>query len=240
MARRWYRPRAFALVLTLAGIALFTSLGLWQVRRAHEKEALFAALAGAARQAPVALAEARREAGAARYPRVEVSGRYDPLHAYLLDDQVQGGRVGMRVFAVFEPADGSAPLLVDRGFLARDARGGAPPIPPPPSGAQRIDALYAPAPGSGLRLGGNALPRQAAWPKSSIYIDLAEIAADLGHPLDPRVLRLAPEPGSVFARDWTPELLPPQRHLGYAVTWFAFAALALGLFVIRHWRNEET
>lgn len=239
MVRRWYRPRAFAVALTLFGIALFTALGLWQLRRAHEKVELFAALAGAAQQAPVALAEARREASAGRYPRVQVGGRYDPLHAYVLDNQVQGGRTGVRVFGIFEPADGSTPLLVDRGFLARDARGQPSAIPLPPPGTQSVIALYAPPPGSGLRLGGNPLPRQATWPKTSIYIDLAEIAADLGHPLDPRMLRLAPEPGSVFGREWTPELLPPQRHLGYAATWFAFAALALVLFVIRHWRNEE-
>ena len=33
-------------------------------------------------------------------------------------------------------------------------------------------------------MGGNALPRQKAWPKESIYIDVGEIAADAGRPLD--------------------------------------------------------
>ncbi|GAA0717624.1 SURF1 family protein [Dokdonella soli] len=243
MARRWHRPGAFAIVLTLAGVALFVWLGTWQVRRAHEKLQLFAAFDAAAAQEPIALEQARREADPARYPRVRVGGRYDPDHAYVLDNQVREGRPGVMVFDVFEPSDGSTPLLANRGFLARDARGEPPPIPPPPSGEQTVTALYAPPPGSGLHLGGNALPRQKTWPKTSIYIDLGEVAADLGRRLDPRVLLLVPGdngvPGSAFVREWRPEVFPPERHYGYAFTWFMFAAVAVAIFVIRHWRKEE-
>lgn len=236
MARRWYRPRWFAIVLTLAGIAFFVSLGTWQVRRAYEKTALFEAFAHAEAQAPVALDEARRGTGATRHPVVRVSGHYDPQHAYVLDNQARGGRNGVMVFDVFEPADGSAPVLTNRGFLPRSARAEPPPIPPPPSGELTLLGLYAPPPGSGLRLGGNPLPGQSTWPKTSIYIDLGEIGADLGRGLDPRVLLLLPEPGSAFVREWEPEGIPPQRHLGYAFTWFTFALLAAILFLIRHWR----
>lgn len=236
MARHWNRPGVFAIALTLAGIAFFVSLGSWQVRRAHEKEQLLAAFAGATEQAPIALDEARRETGALRYPAVRVSGRYDPQHAYVLDNQFRDGRAGVMVFDVFEPADGSTALLANRGFLARDTRGEPPAIPAPPAGAQTLIALYAPPPGSGLRLGGNPLPQQATWPKTSIYIDPGEIAADLGQSLDSRVLLLLPEPGSAFVREWQPEVFPPQRHLGYALTWFTFAFIAAIAFVIRHWR----
>ncbi len=238
MARHWRRPRAFAVALTVAGIAFFIALGGWQVRRAHEKVAMFAAFDAAAVQAPVALEQARRETDPTRYPRVHVGGRYDPAHAYVLDNQVRDGRPGVMVFDVFEPVDGSPPLLVNRGFLARDARGEPPMIPPPPSGEQDVIALYAPPPGSGLRLGGDALSRQATWPKTSIYIDLGEISADLGRQLDPRVLLLSPDQGDRggFVREWRPEVFPPERHYGYAFTWFMFAGVAVAIFVIRHWR----
>lgn len=241
MARRWQRPALPAIALAVAGLALFLALGTWQLQRAYEKQALFARFAGAALQAPVALAEARRREEPARYARVHVDGRYDPQHAYVLDNQVRDGRAGVMVFDVFEPADGGPALLANRGFLARDARGMLPAIPPPPDGAQRLDALYAPPPGSGLRLGGNALPRQASWPKTSIYLDLDEVAADLGRPLDPRVLLLLPEAGSgnAFVREWKPEVFPPERHFGYAFTWFTFAAVVLAVFVLLHWRKEE-
>ncbi|NCT68524.1 MAG: SURF1 family protein [Rhodanobacteraceae bacterium] len=237
MARRWQRPALPAIVLMVAGVALFLALGSWQLERAHEKQALFARFADAAQQAPVMLAQARRQADPARHPRVRVDGRYDPRHAYVLDNQVRAGRAGVMVFDVFEPAAGGPALLVNRGFLARDAHGALPPIPPPPDGAQVLDALYAPPPGAGLRMGGNALPRQSGWPKTSIYIDPAEIAADLGRPLDAHVLLLLPEAGSAFVREWRPEVFPPERHFGYAFTWFTFAAVVVAVFVLLHWRK---
>ena len=238
-ARHWHRPGAFAIALTLAGIALFVALGLWQVRRAHEKIAMLAAFDVAATQAPIALEQARGEATAQRYPKVRVSGRFDPQRAWLLDNQMRDGHAGVMVYALFGLQEGGAPLLVNRGFLPRDARGELAPIPPLPEGAQTLVGLYAPPPGVGVRLGGNRLPMQTAWPKTSIYIDLDEIGADLGRRLDPRVLLLAPQAGSGFVREWRPDVLPPQRHYGYAFTWFTFAAVAAVIFLILHWRKEQ-
>ncbi len=239
MARHWRRPGAPAVLLTCAGIALFIGLATWQLRRARDKTALFAAFAHATEQTPVSLDQARRATKPVRVPLVRVSGRYDPQHAYVLDNQVRDGRAGVMLFDVFEPADGGVPVLVNRGFLARDARGARPVVPPPPAGRQELTALYAAAPGTGLRLGGDALPAQQAWPKTSIYIDPAEISRDLGRKLDSRVLLLLPAAGSAFVREWTPQVFPPQRHLGYAFTWFTFAAVAVVIFVSLHWRKDE-
>ena len=239
MARRWQRPGWFALALTLAGIAFFVRLGAWQVARAHEKERLFAAFSGATRQAPVSLAQARRDIDPARYPLARARGRYDAGHAWVLDNRSRDGRAGVMVFDLFEPADGGRPVLVNQGFLARDARGERPPIPPPPTGVQTLVALYAPPPGAGLRLGGNALPRQDSWPKVVIYLDLHEIAADLGRDLDDRVLLRMPAAGAAFVREWRPEVFPPERHYAYAFTWFTFAALCVVMFAALHWRKED-
>ena len=228
------------MLLTLFGVAAFATLGTWQLDRAAQKERLFAAFAGAGSQTPVALDEARRARDSQRYPLVSVRGRYDPKHAYVLDDQTHDGKVGSVAYAIFEPADGSAPLLADRGFIARDARGQRPTIPPAPEGEQQILALYAPPPGSGLRLGGNALPRQSTWPKTSIYLDVDEIAADAGRSLDPKVLLLAPEQGSGFIREWRPDVFPPERHRGYAFTWFTLAAVVVIVFVTMHWRKDQS
>jgi cytochrome oxidase assembly protein ShyY1 len=233
----------FAIALTLAGIAAFVALGLWQTRRAHEKAELFAAFAGIAEQQPGSIAVARTSVTPSHYPLVRVGGRFDPDHAYILDNQVRDGRAGVMLFDVFDPAEGGPSLLTNRGFLPRDARGARPPVPPPPGGDQTLIALYAPPPGSGIRMGGNALPAQAAWPKTSIYLDIAEVASDLGRPLDPRVLLLMPASddagGNAFVREWKPEVFPPERHLAYAFTWYLFAAVCAAAFVIVHWRHKE-
>lgn len=225
--------------LTFAGLAFFLTLGVWQIGRAHQKERLFAAFAGAAAQPPVNLDEARREHEPLRYPRVVVGGGYDVARSYVLDNQHRDGRAGVMVFGVFEPRDGSVPLLVNRGFLALDERGERPHVPRPPEGPQTLTGLYAPAPSSGLRLGGNALPAQRTWPKTTIYIDLTDLSADLGRHLDSRILLLLPDAGSTFVREWQPQVFPPQRHYAYALTWFTFAGIAVVMFAVLHWRKEQ-
>jgi surfeit locus 1 family protein len=239
VARRWHAPRAVAVLLALIGVAAFVSLGRWQQHRAVEKEQLLAAYAGADEQTPLTLEAARRIADdASRYPLVRVRGRYDATHTYVLDDQARDGAVGSIAYAIFEPADGSNALLVDRGFVAGKTRGEAPPIPPLPVGDVEITALYTPPPGSGLHLGGNALPRQTAWPKRSIYLDVDDVAADVGRWLDARILKLAPDRNSGFVRTWRPDVFPPERHRAYAFTWFTLAAVVAAVFVGMHWRKE--
>jgi len=238
--RHWHRPRVFSVVLTAFGVTVFMTLGVWQVNRAAEKERLFAAFAGANTAPPVTLEAARRSPDPSRFPRVTVRGRYDLEHSYALVDQTHDGQVGSVAYAIFEPADGSPPLLVNRGFVASKARGAESDVPPIPDGEQELAGIYAPPPGSGLHLGGNPLPRQKTWPKQSIYLDVGEIAADAGRNLDQKVLLLDPDQGSGFVREWRPNVFPPERHRAYAFTWFTLAAVVVIVFVGMHWRKEPS
>lgn len=143
------------------------------------------------------------------------------------------------VYDVFDPVDGATAVLVNRGFLARGSDRVAPPIVAPPAGELELEGLYAPPPGSGLRLGGNPLPKQAQWPKLTIYLDLGEIAQDLGRSVGDGVLLLDADPTSGFVREWTPQILPPERHRGYALQWFSFALAAIVIFIVLHWRRAK-
>ena len=129
-------------------------------------------------------------------------------------------------------------LLVDRGWIAWSHEPGThPALPPLPQGEATLTGVYAPFPGNGIRVGGNALARQTEWPKLTLAIDAQEIAADLNRPLLPRVLLLDAEGASGFVRSWTPSVMPPERHRGYAVQWFAFAIAAIVIFVLLHYKK---
>lgn len=233
--RRWVRPSVLAVVLLLTGVVAFSWLGTWQIQRAHEKEALLASYAGAALAPTISLATARVQSAQVVNPHVSVRGRFDVTHGYLLDDQIRDGRQGVLAFALFEPNEDAQPLLVNRGFIVRDQ---ATRLPDLPKGEVALSGLYAPSPGSGLRMGGNALPRQDHWPKLTIYIDPKEIGADLGRPIDTRVLLLDADPESGFVREWTPQVMSPERHRGYAFQWFCFVIASVVIFIVLHWRRE--
>lgn len=240
MNRRWYKPSWLAIALLTAGLFLFCVLGFWQLDRAAEKEQLLAAYATQADAPVMSLAKAREQSQAGLLPHVKVSGRYDVTHTYLLDDQVRNGRQGRLAFALFFPNDGALPLLVNRGFVAHGRDGSMPKLPDLPADPVTLEGLYGSVPGTGLRMGGNSLPGQSNWPKLTIYMDTAEIGEDLGRKIDSGVLLLDADPESAFVREWTPQIIPPEKHLGYAFQWFCFALASLIIFIVLHWRRPKT
>lgn len=239
-SRRWHRPSAFAIVLTLAGAAGFVSLGHWQIERKAEKERLLAAFANAPSNATQTLAGIRDINDPARYPHVRVAGNFLADRGYLFDEQFHAGQPGVRVIGVFANDADARLLLVDRGWIAwNHASDTMPSIPSLSIGQTQLTGIYTPFPGSGIRVGGNPLPSQTTWPKLTLHVDATEIAGDLGKPVLPRILLLDPDSSSGFVREWTPNVMPPERHMAYAVTWFTFAAICVLIFVGRHWRKVD-
>src|SRR5438045_980983 len=93
--RRWSKPSAFAWALLVIGIAAFSWLGIWQLDRARQKEELLAAFATAANEAPQNFVSVRDNVDAQRYPHVRVSGHYLTDRAYLRDEQMHDGHLGV-------------------------------------------------------------------------------------------------------------------------------------------------
>lgn len=235
------RPSWWALLLTVAGALLFMRLGVWQLHRADFKEALlrrYAASASAPLQDFAKVAEAPPADG---FPRVFVSGRYLADRLYLLDNPRHDGRGGVEVFAPFALAGHRQLLLVDLGFLPGNGNGKTPQLPPLPAGEVSLHGLYVPPPPVGFEMGGDALARQAQWPKNSIFMDPTEIARDLGRPLYPRLLALDADPASIYVRVHTLDFssMPPARHRAYAFQWFTFALAAVVILLVLHRKRKS-
>jgi len=215
-------------------VALCVTAGNWQRGRMHEKEALAAALAAADKLAPVPLPASAEDWSAWRYRRVVVDGRYDASDQFLLDNRVHAGRVGYEVVTPLALADGRY-VLVDRGFVAlgRD-RAVLPQVPPPP-GEARVEGRVEIAP-TGFLIG-NAPPQGVLWP----HLDPARYAQRSRRSVLPVYVQASGgDAGEGLLRDWPPPDLGSEKHLGYMVQWYLFAALAAGLwawFAWRRWRR---
>jgi len=237
---RLRRPSWFAVLLTVAGVLFFVRLGIWQLHRAAEKKVLLARFADAASAPLQDFSSIRGGLVPTRYPHLRVHGQYLPGRSYMLDDQEIAGRPGVEVYAPFRVDGRDRELLVGLGFLPREgARLKLPQLPPLKPGPVTLEGIYAPPPAPGLKLGGNALARQHAWPKLTTYIDMQQIAGDLHAGLYPRVLLLDPDPAVAYLRKWKPGFIPPARHYGYAFQWFSFALAAVVIFVILHRKTES-
>jgi surfeit locus 1 family protein len=209
-----FRPLPILTLLALIALAVLVALGRWQWERYDEKVA------------------------AAATPPAEMTlSDYSPLpQGVQLVYGVRDGEPGWRVFAPVR--DGSTAVFVDSDFIPgaatpdfRDVRypaalsfdvpivgasvrpGEPGPFTPPPRPLDRIwyDVdLQAMARTAGLGA------------VADFYIAAPYVAADG---------RAAPNPFALVAGI---DPLPPERHLGYAITWWGLAVMLVGVYLAYH------
>jgi cytochrome oxidase assembly protein ShyY1 len=242
--------RAGGLLLALAGAAAFASLGAWQLGRANTKEQLVAAWQAALAAAPAPADGVLRDAdslpprtagttpdtGPALPLRVTARGRFDAARTFVLDNQVRDGRAGIAVLAVFELDElpGGRALLVNRGWLPLDAARTPPAIDSGPADPVAIDGLLVAPPARGLRPAAHATGAFLPW------LDVGELEQASHRDLFEGILLLSADSPLGYRRDWQPlpNTLPPERHRGYAVQWFALALAVLVVWAVVAFRRR--
>jgi surfeit locus 1 family protein len=229
-------PRLALVLLGLCLALAFAALGRWQWQRGEEKAALLAAWDAALRAPDSALG--RAVAAADDLPqRVQGEGRFHGPWI-LLDNQRHQGVVGLRAYRALEVCCEGHSVLVDLGWRPWE-EGRRPPAPVDLPDPAALAGLLVPWPGQGIALG------RTDWTPSTdnavllLRIDRAELEQNLGMTLAPRVLRLDPDAAFGFARDLEalPNTLPPERHRGYAVQWFALSLTVLIVTAVLLWRS---
>lgn len=213
----------------VALVALFVSLGLWQLQRAEAKRALMADRAARLREAPVRLSRAATDPEALRYRRVEATGEYDAAHQFLLDNQLHQGQPGYWVLTPLRLPDGAA-VLVNRGWVPQGADRRQLPAVELHTTQVQVSGVVERFPRVGFRLAGAEIPAPG-WPARVQVAEPGPLAERLGYPILPYQVLLNPAAGEGYVRDWTPPALGPEKNLGYAVQWFLFAAVATILYL---------
>lgn len=227
MTIRVSRNRVLLWALAVLVIALFTRLGVWQLARMHEKQAMLAASrAVLVERRPQPLAIAADPRRARDYDWAGGAGHFIDAPALLLDNQAHDGRIGIHAYRAFQPAGGT-PVLVDLGWLPLAGDRRMPAI-PRPQGTLRVAGLLAPPPSAGLASGESVRQRDGSL--LSVALSIPALRQTLRLPtLAPRVLKLDPALPLGYVRDLDilPNTMPPERHLGYAVQWFGLALTVL-------------
>jgi surfeit locus 1 family protein len=231
MAMALTRRALVILVASLVGAGVTARLGVWQLDRAAQKNALQAALDGRRMLPPLATAElAATEVAASEqhYRPAVLEGRWIAERTVYLDNRQMNGLPGFYVVTPLLLADGTA-VLVQRGWEQRNFVDRSRVVAPATSDAVvRVAGHIAPPPGRLFDFAGadSGLIRQ--------NLDLAAYAAEIHRPLRP--LSLVQEDGPLtppdgLLRQWPRPAADVQKHYGYAFQWFAMATLILGLYV---------
>ncbi|WP_205215620.1 SURF1 family protein [Azospirillum brasilense] len=237
-----HRPRRGLIllgVLALAGVAVFTSLGVWQVERLFWKLDLIQRVEERAQAAPVpapgpedwpAVTAASQE-----YRRVGVTGRFLNDKETLVQAVTERGG-GFWVLAPFH-TDRGFTVLVNRGFVPPERRS----TDSRPDGLIDADTtvtglLRVTEPGGGFLRSND--PAQNRWYSR----DVAAIAAARGvTDAAPYFMDAEASPPGGYPVGGLTVLTFPNNHLVYALTWFALdlMVIAAALYVARsEWRRR--
>ena len=236
--RRFEPPPLIGVVLAAVGMSACAWLGVWQLHRAEDKRALIASFD--AGTAAVAAGGSNNLSAWPRYQSVELSGTYDPQHQILLDNMPSSrGQPGYHVLTPLQRDNGEW-LLVDRGWVAggrtrqqlpevrvsgelRTLRG-------------RLDDLPQP----GLRLSSATITQvPSRWPVVLNFPRHADVTAVLGRAVSSRILLLDPAQPDGYERVWQARFrVTPERHLAYAIQWFALVIAILATVLVVSFKKQ--
>jgi cytochrome oxidase assembly protein ShyY1 len=225
---RTFTPRWYFALLTAAAVALFAWLGSWQWNRGEYRSAQLQSFARGDASTIEATAAALQDLP--RFAHVAVRGQFDGERQVLLDNISHDGAPGYEVLSLLRLPDGSS-LLVNRGWLPFTGyRGQLPDVRLSADGLQRITGRLSTLPVAGIASGRQPPAATGSWPRVTSFPTHDQLQQILGVRLLEPVLLLDADSGPGYVRDWHPPGIPPERHYAYAVQWWAFALLALGLF----------
>jgi surfeit locus 1 family protein len=239
IGNREFSPRPIPTVATVVLLPILISLGFWQMDRAAQKRQMLLQYQQQQARPALNLNKSTRHTGYFSYQRVEVTGRFDAEHQFLLDNKVYQGLAGYQVITPFIMTGSGKAVLINRGWVPQMAsRKDLPPIPTPAekltlAGQLKLDA------GKYFGLGESGI-NKATWPRVIQWLEMAQIEKSLGYTVQPFVILQDPASPAGFVRDWYIKKISPEKNTSYAVQWFALAlALVIIYLVVNIHKAEE-
>jgi len=219
-------------LVVLCMLPILIALGFWQLDRAEQKRAFFAqqkqGMAALSLQLTAATPE---DKDALRYKSVDASGHYDGDHQILIDNQVAGGKVGYFVLTPFILDAGNKAVLVNRGWIPANQDRKTLPAPALQQNPTQVSGRINHFPSVGIKLAGADQP-SAGWPAVVQVADSAILSARLGYPVFPFMIELDKQAPEGYRREWHEiSVMPPEKHVAYAVQWFGLALALVLLFL---------
>jgi surfeit locus 1 family protein len=221
-------PSWLPLLVGALFVALLASLGGWQINRGLDKRAeqsLFRDDTGHTAW--------RDGMDVRQFQRLEATGFYDGDRQVLLDNIIANGRRGYYVITPLAGPDGEPLLLVNRGWIEKTGNFVDAAQLQVPAGQVTVRGRAGALPRAGMKMGAGFEPGQG-WPKVAVYPSGEEVAAELDRDVQDVVLLMDPDESDGFLREWAPREIGPGRHFGYALQWFAMAAVLSALLIWNH------
>jgi len=222
------------LVATVLVLSALVRLGFWQGARALEKEQRLLNIEKLSTQNAISLAQVvalanknNVHADINDFP-VFIAGEFDKNQVFLLDNQVNKGRLGYRAYQVAVTRNYA--VLVSLGWVQGSINRQELPEVAALNGQHQFNG--------NVRLieVGILLQEQefsqVRWPLRVQQIELDKFSSLIGRQLLPFVVYVDKNEELGFEKNWQPIVMPPEKHRAYAFQWFS---LALAWLLLMLW-----
>lgn len=223
------------LIVTIV-ISILCSLGSWQIARYEDKKERVIQISERQAQGVI---EHRMLTALNLSDVRDIMINISPLEysdKYLwLDNQQSNGQIGFKLVVPVNTEEGW--LLVNMGWVkGRKDRLTLPNIP-------ALEELTKPLTGAISIPGINRFVTETAlndgqFPKVIQQIEISRLGDLIDKPLLPYMLTVT-QPSEDYIRQWTPVVMAPEKHIGYAIQWFGLAIAAFIIYFIA-WRKKRT
>lgn len=225
------RPLWIPAALIALLVPAFIGLGVWQLQRADQKQALQQEYDRRSNEVPLRLGASLLLPEALRYRRVAVRGTYDLDYHVLIDNRVHRGAVGYFVLTPFRIEGSDTRILVNRGWLPIGSGREILPATDPPPGVHEISGIGT-LPMERTFTLGDAVTAETGWQPVWQHLDMTRYASSVPFMVQPVVLLLDANAVGGYVREWPRFDAGIALHHGYAFQWFALAALFAVIFVL--------
>jgi surfeit locus 1 family protein len=229
-----FKPSWTMTTVTLIVVALFLKLGLWQLDRADFKDQVKSKF-----ESRLATDYQRFSAADSLtdidYRNLILNGKFDVSRTILVDNKLFEGQVGYDVLTPFILAGSRKVVLVNRGWVALGNSRDTLPVIELPAAQKEIKGIASVPNTEGFRMGEVSLTEN--WPQVIPFIDIKAMQAAFPGGLSSLVLWLAPDQPGFYQRSWNPVWADPEKSRAYALQWFIFALIAVGLYLFLNLRK---
>jgi surfeit locus 1 family protein len=233
---RRFKPIWLMTIITLVVVVIFVKLGMWQLDRADFKDEVKGKFESRL-ETDYQLFSAADSFVDIDYRNLTLNGEFDLSRTILVDNKLFEGRAGYDVLTPFILSGSRKVVLVNRGWVALGNSRDILPVIELPLVLDEVKGIASVPTTEGFRMGVVSLTD--SWPQVVPFIDIEAMQESFPGGLLPLVLWLAPDQPGYYQRSWNPVWADPEKSRAYALQWFIFALIAVGLYLFLNLRKVE-
>ncbi len=228
-----FRPSVVTTIAAAAFCALSLAAGFWQLDRAAQKIERRQSLKAAHSAERIDFNRVEPRGPPVAWQPVRARGEYFPADTIYLDNRVHQGRPGLYVVTPFRILDSRRVVLVNRGWVPLGPVRHEPPNVVSATGTVTIEGVLTQPNERPFELGAFD-PNARIWPN----LTLERFTKGRGIAIEPYLLLQTNDAEDGLVRSWELPATGAEKSQSYAVQWFAFAALAVVLYVALNLRRK--